>query len=101
LILFTFGDETGLLDGLPLAGLLPAAALLLTLLIVLLLTTAALLLATLAALLFLLILIGHQVTPRFDQRITLRSVGTFLPRHKPMASRRFPPPWSVEEQPAF
>jgi hypothetical protein len=53
------------LDGLPLllTGLLPAAALLTTL-------------ATL--LLFVLILIGHQLTPRFAQRITLRSVGTFL-----------------------
>ena len=54
LILFTFGDETGLLDGLPLAGLLPAAALLLA--------TLAALLATLAALLF-VTLIRHSFTP--------------------------------------
>jgi hypothetical protein len=57
-ILFAFGDETGLLDGLPLvlAGLLPAAALLLA--------TLAALLATLAALLFLLVtLIRHSFTP--------------------------------------
>jgi hypothetical protein len=54
-ILFAFGDETGLLDGLPLllAGLLAAAALLLA--------TLATLLATL---LFLLVtLIRHSFTP--------------------------------------
>jgi hypothetical protein len=50
-LLFAFGDETGLLDGLPLllAGLWPAVALLL---------------ATMAALLFLLLrLIRHSFTP--------------------------------------
>jgi hypothetical protein len=53
-ILFAFGDETRLLDGLPLllAGLLAAAALLLATL------------ATLVALLFLLVtLIRHSFTP--------------------------------------
>jgi hypothetical protein len=49
-----------------LTGLLPAAALL----------------TTLAALLVLLfVLIGHQITPYFDIRITLRLGQTFLPLH--------------------
>jgi hypothetical protein len=85
-LLFTFGDETGLLDGLPLllAGLLPAAAFLL---------------ATFAALLILLItLIRHLCS--LGQ---VNDNASWQP-HVPMASRQVPaspPPLSVEEVDAW